>query len=460
MTRIVLKNIYHLVTGAHQPRSREVDLAIEGSRISTIGPGLPTAGAKVIDCSTKIVIPGLVNTHHHMYQTLTRNVAHVQNAELFEWLVGLYPVWAQLSAEGVFVSTQLAAAELLKTGCTTTTDHHYLFPQAADSDLIARQIAAAKQIGIRFAPTRGSMSLGTEDGGLPPQSVVQAEPAILDNSLSLIERFHSDAEDAMCRLALAPCSPFSVSAELMQQTAELARSRGVRLHTHLAETLDEQRYTEERYGCRPLELMERWDWLGPDVWYAHGIHFNDQELDRLAATRTGVAHCPTSNMRLGSGICRVKEMIARGIRLGLGVDGSASNDSSDMLAELRNCLLLQRVGHGAAAIGAEDVLQLGTVGGAKLLGWESLGSLQPDAIADIAIFELHRLDYAGALSDPLAALIFSGYNHGTSHTIVNGELVVEEGALVQVEEEALIREANEHAKAMLTAAGHDARWMP
>lgn len=460
--RLLLRDIYHFVPGGGKARQRGVDVMIDvdAGVIVDIGASLPRGDAETIDCSTKLVIPGLVNTHHHMYQTLQRNIPVVQNAELFDWLKKLYPIWSHLDAEAVATSTLLACAELLKTGCTTTTDHHYLFPRAVSEDLIGVQAASAKKIGIRFAPTRGSMSLGEEDGGLPPQSVVQDEETILAQSESLIRKLHDGGALSMCRLALAPCSPFSVSAELMQKTAELARKHGVRLHTHLAETLDEERYCQQQHGCRPLALMERWGWIGEDVWYAHGIHFNDEELDLLARTKTGVAHCPTSNMRLGSGICRVPEMIEREIPVGLAVDGSASNDSSDMLGELRNCLLLQRVKYGAAAITAEQVLELGTRGGARLLGWSDVGTLQRGKAADIAIFEMARLDYAGALADPLAAIIFSGASHAAHTAIVNGKVVLKNGKLLAIDEEKLRVTANAISKRMLEAEGYDTGWMP
>jgi 8-oxoguanine deaminase len=440
--RVLLRDVFHLVTSAGGERRRGVDVLIDGGRIADIGQSIPRGDSELIDCSTKLVVPGFVNTHHHMFQTLTRNIPSVQNAELFDWLVGLYPIWAHLTAEAIHVSTQLACAELLKTGCTTTSDHHYLFPQSCDENLIAVQIRAAASTGIRFCATRGSMSRGTDDGGLPPQSVVQDEERILADSEQLISRYHDDEPFSMCRVALAPCSPFSVSEKLMRETADLARRHGVRLHTHLAETIDEELYCLEHYGCRPLALMERLDWLGSDVWYAHGIHFNDQELALLADTKTGVAHCPTSNMRLGSGFCRVPELMKAEVPLGLAVDGSASNDSSDMLGELRNCLLLQRVKNGAAAITAEQVLELGTRGGARLLGWETIGTIDVGQAADLAIFELERLDYAGALADPLAAIIFSGASHFTHTTIVNGEVVVSDGQLKTVDERELTRDAN------------------
>ena len=457
--RILIRNIYHLVSGVpgEAPR-RGVDLLIEGNQVASIGADLPSGGAKIIDASTKLVIPGLVNTHHHMYQTLQRNLPAVQNAELFDWLVYLYEIWKFLTPEAVRASTRLACAELLKTGCTTTTDHHYVFPSGGAEDLIGVQVAAARELGIRFAPTRGSMSRGKSQGGLPPDTVVQDEQTILAQSEQLIGQYHDPEPLSMTRLALAPCSPFSVSEALMEQTAALAREHGVKMHTHLAETLDEERYCLEQYGCRPLALMERLGWLGEDVWYAHGIHFNDEELALLQRTRTGVAHCPSSNMRLGSGIARVPEMLEMGVPVGLAVDGSASNDSSDMTGEMRSCLMIHRVLGGADAITAEQVLGIATRGGANLLGWPDIGTLEVGKGADLCLYEMDRLDYAGALSDPLAAIIFSGASHFTDTTIVNGEIVVQEGQLTRADEQDIRDDANRVAKEMMEKADVDTGW--
>jgi len=458
--RVLLRNIFHLVVGnAAGERQRGVDLLIDGNRIADVGQGLPRGDALVIDASTKLVMPGLVNTHHHMYQTLQRNIPAVQNVELFDWLVTLYEIWRHLTPETIQISTLLACSELLKTGCTTTMDHHYVFPQGTEQDLIGVQLAAAEQAGIRFCATRGSMSRGRSRGGLPPDSVVQDEETILRQSEELIARHHDPSPFSMKRLALAPCSPFSVSEELMGQTAELARRFDVRLHTHLAETRDEESYCIEHYGCRPLGLMERLGWVGSDVWYAHGIHFDDGELELLARSQTGVAHCPSSNMRLGSGIARVPEMLRMGIPVGLAVDGSASNDTSDMIGELRSCLMLHRVLGGAGAITAEQVLGIATRGGAALLGWPEVGTLEVGQAADVVLVEMDRLDYAGALSDPLAAIIFSGLSHNVDTVLVNGQIVLQNGALANVDEVALRREANAEARRMMEAAGHDTRWM-
>ena len=464
--RILLKNCYHLVTSADDPGRGGVDVLIEGNRIAAIGPGLAeadagaaTAGAsgaaatRVIDASRHVVVPGFVNTHHHFYQTLTRNLPAVQDAELFPWLQYLYEVWKYVDEDAVYWSTALATAELLKTGCTTSTDHHYLYPDGIAADIMAVQFAAAADTGIRFVPTRGSMSRSRKDGGLPPDSVVQDEERILADSERVIGEFHDPDDLAMRKVALAPCSPFSVSEESMRETAALARRYGVRLHTHLAETEDENEFCLNQLGRRPLEVMEDCDFVGPDVWFAHGIHFNDGELDRLAETGCGIAHCPTSNMRLGSGVCRVPEMNDRGITVGLAVDGSASNDSSDMLGELRNALLLQRVARGADALGARDVLRMATENGADLLGVNGVGTLSVGRGADLALFDVHKMEYAGALSDPLAALVFSGYNHGADYTIVNGNVAVENGRLVGIDEERLFEQANAAAWRLYEKAG-------
>ena len=457
--RILIQDIYHLYSGdPEQPRQRGKDLLIDGPLIAQVGQGLPADNARVIDASSKLVMPGLVNTHHHMYQTLQRNIPAVQNVELFDWLVALYEIWKFLTPEAIKASTRLACAELLLTGCTTAMDHHYVFPQGVSEDLIGLQFSAAEELGIRFCATRGSMSRGRSRGGLPPDTVVQEEQEILRSSEELIRRYHDPAPLSMRKLALAPCSPFSVSEELMRQSAALARQHGVRLHTHLAETKDEEAYCLEHYGCRPLGLMERQGWLGSDVWFAHGIHFDDAELSLLAETGTGVAHCPSSNMRLGSGIARVPEMLQQQIPVGLAVDGSASNDSSDMLGEMRSCLLLQRVLGGAAAITAEQVLGVATQGGAGLLGWPDLGTLRPGRAADLVLVEMDSLGYAGALADPLAAVIFSGFSHRVDTTIVNGQVVVEGGKLLGLDEDELRDEANRQARIMLEKAGQSTEW--
>jgi len=442
---ILLKDCFCLMTSADEPPRRGWDLLIEDNRVAHIAETIdfvPAAGDRVIDCSTFVVVPGFVNTHHHFYQTLTRNLPAVQNAKLFDWLVYLYEIWKNIDEDAVYYSSLLAIGELLKTGCTTSTDHHYLYPRGITGDIMGLQFEAAERLGIRFSPTRGSMSLSKKDGGLPPDSVVQTDEEILKDSERVIQQFHDTSELSMRKIVLAPCSPFSVTEPLMRETVALARRYGVRLHTHLAETADEDDFCVQMYGRRPLKLMEDTGFIGDDVFYAHGIHFNDEELKLLSETGTHIAHCPSSNMRLGSGICRVTEMLPAGINVGLAVDGSASNDTSDMLGEMRQALLLQRVRYGSDAVNAMDIYRMATVNGAKLLNFEKVGELREGWAADVAVFNIDQLGYAGALSDPLAALIFSGYDHQTAFTIVNGKIVVDEGRLVGIDEQELTRKAN------------------
>ena len=452
---VLLKNIFCLMTDPAKPTLSGADVLLSGGIVSQIAPkgGLqaPT-GTRVIDCSSHVVVPGFVNTHHHFYQTLTRNHPAVQNAELFDWLRFLYNVWKYIDADGVYHSSLLAMGELLKTGCTTSTDHHYLYPKGFVGDLMGVQFSAADTLGMRFSPTRGSMSLSQKDGGLPPDSVVQTADQILEDSERVINQYHDASPTAMHKIVLAPCSPFSVTKELMRDSARLARNHGVRLHTHLAETRDENDFCIQMYGKRPVALMQECELIGPDVFYAHGIHFNDDELRILAETGTHIAHCPSSNMRLGSGICRVKEMLEMGINVGIAVDGSASNDSSDMLGEVRNALLLQRVEKGAAALTARQAFSMASENGAKLLNFSNVGRLEEGWAADAAIFNVHTLPYAGSLSDPVAALLFCGDDHTTDYTIVNGQVVVDKRRLVGFDEEELVRKANAISMEMLAKA--------
>jgi cytosine/adenosine deaminase-related metal-dependent hydrolase len=439
------------------------DILIEGNRITRIKPSSeghmePPNGARVIDASRHVVLPGLVNAHHHFYQTLTRAIPAVQDAKLFDWLVYLYEIWKGIDEEAVYWSSALAMAELLKTGCTLSTDHHYLYPKGFKDDLPGLQFAAASELGIRFAPTRGSMSRSKKDGGLPPDSVVQDEDRILAECEATIDRYHESAPDAMRKVSLAPCSPFSVSERSMREAAELARRKGVRLHTHLAETADEEEFCVRDSGRRPLALMADCGFLGSDVWYAHGIHFDDAELAELARTKTGVAHCPSSNMRLGSGIARVREMLDLGVPVGLGVDGSASNDGSDMLGEARQAMLLQRVRLGLAkgepgGLTAREALSIASEGGARLLGYDALGRIEEGALADLALFDVERLEFAGALADPVAALVFCGYDHGADYVIVDGKLVLDSRRLVGADEELIRAKANQASRALLEKAG-------
>jgi cytosine/adenosine deaminase-related metal-dependent hydrolase len=457
MSGLLLKNCFFIQPSAEEGGIRGADILVRENLIAEIGPGIAArlaaggearsgGGAiRVIDCSHHVVVPGFVNTHHHFYQTLTRALPAVQNAKLFDWLTHLYEIWKNIDEEAVYYSSLLAMGELLKTGCTCSTDHLYLYPRGISGDFMAIQFEAAEKLGMRFSPARGSMSRSQKDGGLPPDSVVQDEETILADSERVIKRFHDPAPLAMRKVALAPCSPFSVTEDLMRQSARLARKHGVKLHTHLAETADENAFCEQAYGVRPLALMERCEFIGPDVFYAHGIHFDDGELAVLKSRGAQVAHCPTSNMRLGSGVCRVRDMLDLGIPVSLAVDGSASNDSSDFLGEMRNALLLQRVWRGSGALTAREVLRMACETGASVLGFQRIGRIAPGFAADLAVFDVGGLEYCGSLSDPFAALIFAGYNHGAACTVCNGRLVVDAGRLTGIDEEELARGAGRAA---------------
>lgn len=448
---IFLKNIYALMTGSDRPTLSGVDMRIDNGKVNRIGVGLAIPdGHRIIDCSNLVVVPGFVNTHHHFYQTLTRNLPAVQDAKLFDWLVYLYEVWKYIDEEAIYYSSLLAMSELLKTGCTCSTDHHYLFPrQCAESDLTGIQFEAADRLGMRFSPTRGSMSLSKKDGGLPPDTVVQTDEKILEDSERVIKKYHDPDPMAMHKVVLAPCSPFSVTKKCMLESARLARRYGVRLHTHLCETVDEENQCKAMYGIRPVELMQECELIGPDVFYAHGIWFNDDELRILAETGSHIAHCPSSNMRLGSGICRTREMLDLGINIGIAVDGSASNDSSDMLAEMRNALLLARVKYGSQALTARDVFKMGTENGAKMLNFGKVGRLEEGWAADMAIFDVSGIAYAGSHSDPVASLLFCGCDHTTKYTIVNGQVVVDDRRVVGIDEDELARKANRISETLL-----------
>lgn len=450
---ILIKNAHKIITCTD--KGVEIisgDILIEGNRIKAVGGEIKTPSDRIIDAKDKVVIPGLVNTHHHLYQTFQRNLPLVQDAKLFPWLKTLYQIWRNIDPEIVYWSALLGMSELLKTGCTTTTDQFYVFPKGAPQDLVDAEIEAAKTVGIRFQPCRGSMSLGESRGGLPPDDVVQDEETILKDCERLIAKYHDPSPYSMLRISLAPCSPFSVSRELLVLTAQLGRKKDVRLHTHLAETRDEEEYCLSRLGMRPLEYLESTGWLGPDVWFAHCIYLTEGELRKIKDTGSKVAHCPTSNMRLGSGVAPVPLMLELGIDVGLAVDGSASNDSSDMLGELRSCLLVHKLTHGVQSITAAKVFQMATVGGARVLGFSEIGAIEPGKAADLVLININQIGYAGALADPLAALIYSGDSHIVDTTIVNGEVVVEEGKVARVQEEEIIRKANELSLLMLEKA--------
>ena len=446
-----------LVATLDDRRARVPDgsVLVRDEVIEAVGAGPLEAKERIdrrIDARGKLVLPGLVNAHHHLPQTLTRNVPRVQEAPLFRWLSELYEVWRGIDEAAVDVAARVGLGELLLTGCTTTSDHLYLFPRGQER-LVDVEIAAAREMGIRFQPTRGSMSRGQTQGGLPPDDVVQDEETILADSRRLIREHHDPRPGAMTRIALAPCSPFSVTDGLMRRTAELAREHGVRLHTHLAETLDEEAYCQQEYGCRPVEYLRRLGWLGPDVWLAHCVHLSAEEVSLFGETGTGVAHCPSSNFRLGSGIAPVRALLEAGVPVGLGVDGSASNDTSNMLAEARQALLAHRIGADPSRwITAEEALWMATRGGARCLGRDDIGSLEPGKRADLVLVDTRKLSYAGASSDLLAALVFSPFPAPVDTAMVNGKVVVEGGELRGVDVPALVARADAIAEGLLRHA--------
>ena len=408
-----------------------------------------------IDASRMMVLPGFVNTHHHLYQTLTRNVRKSQNAELFNWLVSNYEIWRELTAEGVYISAKLGIAELLKSGCTTTSDHLYLFPSKTDAGLIDEEIKAAREMGIRFQPTRGSMSLGQSRGGLPPDDVVQTESEIVEDTERLIKLYHDDSFGAMTRVSVAPCSPFSVTAEIMKESVRIADEYNLRLHTHLAETLDEERFCIEKYGVRPMKLIESFGWLRENVWLVHTVHLNDEEIKAMGDAGMGISHCPTSNMRLGSGIARIHELYSSGVDVSLAVDGSASNDSSNMLMELRNAMLLSRLREKEHWLTADDVLWMATRGGAGALGRDDIGEIAPGKCADLILISIDKLEYSGGLDDPLAAIVFSVSMSPVDWVIVSGKVAVREGKIEGVDEKALVQRHQAISKSMIEKTRFD-----
>ena len=453
MPTMLLKNAAALLTmDPRQPLIQGGGLLVRDNVIELAGRSadLPPQADIVLDASGMVVLPGLINTHHHLYQTLTRALPGAQDAELFDWLTRLYPVWGEMDDEAVYHSALIGLAEMALSGCTTSTDHLYIYPN--DSTLDAT-IRAAADLGIRFHPTRGSMSLGQSAGGLPPDRLVEAEDAILADCQRVIQRHHDPQPYSMLRVGLAPCSPFSVTGDLMREAAALARSYDkVYLHTHVAETQDEERFCLEKFGVRPAEYMRQLGWVGPDVWWAHAVWLDEAEIQMLAETGTGVAHCPSSNMRLGSGIAKIRQMRQSGVKVGIALDGSASNDSNDLLLEARMALLLQRVAQGASAFTVLDALELATLGSAAVIGRDDLGQLAPGKAADFIGVRFDRLELAGgAIHDPAAALLLCT-PHGVDLSVINGRVVVRNGQLVGIELEPLIERHNQLARAM--AARH------
>ncbi|MEI6761623.1 MAG: 8-oxoguanine deaminase [Betaproteobacteria bacterium] len=473
MSTLLIRNADCVATFDHpdptQARElRQASVFIRDHRIEAIGPAtdLPASADEVIDARGHLVLPGLVNTHHHMYQSLTRAIPQAQNAELFGWLRALYPIWAGLTPEMVQVSSRVAMAELLLSGCTTSSDHLYLYPNGVRLD---DSIEAAQAIGMRFVATRGSMSVGQSQGGLPPDALVEREQLILKDTQRLIETWHDTRHGAMVNVAAAPCSPFSVSRDLMRESAALARSLGARLHTHLAENDHDLAYSREKFNCTPTEYAQDLGWLGPDVWHAHCVRLDDAGISLFAASRTGVAHCPCSNMRLASGIAPVRRLLDAGVPVGLGVDGSASNDSAHMVNEARQAMLLARVGRamqppeerrnsrgerqtffgcdlGPAEMSARDALAMATRGGAQVLGRPDIGHLAPGMCADLALFDLRTLGFAGgAVHDPVGALLLCA-SPQAAWTVVNGRVVVREGQLATLDLGPVLERHNQLAR--------------
>jgi len=434
MTSLVINGCAVATVNAQRAEYAAGHVLVDGRRIAGVGPGPAPAdlpGARYIDAAGCLATPGLVNGHHHLYQWATRGMA--VDSTLFGWLTELYPVWARIDAEVVRAAATAALAWLARTGCTTTTDHHYVFPRGG-GDVLGATVEAASEVGLRFHPTRGSMDLGASSGGLPPDHVVESLDEILAATETSIDRFHDPSPSAMLRIGVAPCSPFSVTRELLTEAAALARNRGVRLHTHLAETADEDEYCAEHFGCTPVQYLDSLGWLGSDVWLAHAVHLDDRAIGRLAETGTGVAHCPSSNARLGAGICRTRSLLDAGVPVGLGVDGAASNEASSLLGEVRAAVLFARAAGGPRAMTAAQALELATLGGSRLLGREAeIGSLEPGKLADIALWRLDTLPHAG-IADPVAALVL-GPPPPLDLLLVNGEVVVEHDRVVTVDEE-------------------------
>jgi cytosine/adenosine deaminase-related metal-dependent hydrolase len=461
----LIKNAAAIVTAGNRDEVLyNADILVKDGVIANIGqnlscvkdrPETPDADMTVINASGCWIYPGLVNTHHHLYQTFTRNLPFVQKMELFPWLLSLYEIWRGLDDETVYYSALTGMGELVKYGCTTVMDHHYVFPRERQNHFIERQFEAAAALGLRFHASRGSMCCGKKDGGLPPDDLTQDVDVILEDCERLVKQFHDPSPFSFRQMVLAPCSPFSVTGTLLKQTAILARKLGVRMHTHLCETIDEERYCMEKVGMRPLAYMESNDWLGEDVWFAHGIHFNDEELALLAKTKTGVAHCPVSNMKLSSGICRIPEMLKLGIPAGLAVDGSASNDNSNLLAEIRAAYLLHRLSRSADAPSGYELLKMATRGSAALLGRTDIGFLAPGMAADMFALDVELLELCGALLDPQNMPATVGYSRPAKWVMAAGKIISKEGKLTGIDEAGILIKARNCVASLLKKSGID-----
>jgi cytosine/adenosine deaminase-related metal-dependent hydrolase len=452
MASILIQNADAIVTVDGSDRVlKNANLYASEGVIRSIGSEAPRADVTV-DARGCFVYPGLINTHHHLYQTFTRNLPGVQKLELFDWLRALYEIWRHMDEDWVYYGALTGIGELVKYGCTTVMDHHYVFPGSAP-DFLDRAFDAAAMLGVRLTAARGSMSRGRADGGLPPDDLVEKVDRILVESRRLVKKHHDPSAFSMKQVVLAPCSPFSVTTDLLKETAVLARELGVRLHTHLCETVDEQNYCLEAVGMRPLQYMQSCGWVGSDVWYAHGIHFDDRELDLLAETQTGIAHCPVSNMKLASGVCRVPDLLERGVPVGLAVDGSASNDCSNLMAEIRASYLCHRLTWSSRAPSGYEILKLATKGSARVLGRSDIGSLAVGKAADFFLIDVDRLECAGARQDPAAFLATVGYSAPAKLVAVGGRVVARDGRLTGVDEAELTRKANAAAAKVLERAG-------
>jgi cytosine/adenosine deaminase-related metal-dependent hydrolase len=452
MTSVILDGCSVVTMDPRRTEHGTGHVIVEGTRIVMVAPGpapVDLADAHYVDASGCVATPGLINTHHHLYQWVTRGLA--VDEPLFGWLTTLYPIWGLIDADTVRTAATGGLGWLARTGCTTTTDHHYVFPSGS-GDLLAAEIEAAQLVGLRFHPTRGSMDLGQSQGGLPPDDVVENIDEILAATEQAIDDYHDPAPESMLRIGVAPCSPFSVTGDLLKQSAELARAKGVRMHTHLAETSDEDAYCQQRFGCSPVDYVESVGWLGPDVWLAHAVHLDDSAIAKLSATGTGVAHCPSSNARLGAGICRSRELRDAGVSVGLGVDGAASNEASSLLEEVRHALLFARAVGGPSALTVRDALEMATLGGARVLDRQhELGSLEPGKLADIALWRLDTLPHID-VADPVAALVL-GSPPPLELLLVNGQPVVERDRLVNIDEGTVAGDVRDASMNLMTRAG-------
>lgn len=448
MGSVLIKNAAAIVTCDDENNIyKNADMYILDGEIIKIGK-INNDADEIFDMRGKYIYPGLINTHHHLYQTFTRNLLKVQNMELFDWLETLYEIWRGIDEESIFLSSLTGMSELIKYGCTTCFDHHYIFPKHSEN-FIDSQFDAADKLGIRLYASRGSMSLGKSKGGLPPDDLVQDIDTILSDSERLIKKYNDTSKFSMHNVALAPCSPFSVTPELLKESANLARRFGVRLHTHLAETKDEERFCTEKLGMRPLEFMDSVGWMGSDVWFAHGIYFNNDEIKRLAQTGTGIAHCPVSNMKLASGVCRVPDMIEAGVKIGLAVDGSASNDCSNLMAEIRASYLLHRLAYSNKAPSGYDILKFATRGSAEILGRNDIGKLSIGKAADFFAIDSESIELIGTFTDPAGLLASTGYSKPADYVFVGGKLICENGVLKGINEEETVREANKKVRKLI-----------